>query len=141
MGIVADLRVHFCERFGKREGRVLAQQAVERIAVACMKGVSAELLQGLVHTPEESTVPSYPSPPEADGGLEDKGYRQWREWARQHGFEPEPPTGICGSIGIRFITRGSLLWEHGAALSGEGPPPGGPAGLDPPGFLCGLART
>ena len=129
MSIISDLRAQFCERFGKREGRVLAQQAVEKIAVACMKGVGAELVQDFaaVHAPEEPMV-LYPSSPEVDGGIEDRGYRQWREWARVHGFEPQPPTGIFDSTGIRFITRGSHpVGDHAVSLVGDGGPPAVPA--------------
>jgi hypothetical protein len=107
MSVLTDLRAQFCERFGKREGQVLAQQAVEKIGVACMKGVGAELLQDFasVDSLDTRTAP-HPSLPEVDGGIEDRGYRQWQLWARKHGFEPKPPTGIPDSTGIRFVTRG-----------------------------------
>ena len=41
MGIVGTLRSRLVEKFGKRGGQALAQQAMERIAVAAMRGVAA----------------------------------------------------------------------------------------------------
>jgi hypothetical protein len=123
MGIMGDLRAHLCERFGKREGGVLAQQAVEKVSVACMKGVACELLQGCAeYLAPEARVTLAPSLPVVDGGLDDKGYRQWRTWARVHGFEPEPPSGIPFSTGVRFVTRGSAAAppaEEEVPLNGE----------------------
>ena len=122
MEVIGDLRSHLCERFGKRQGRVLAQQAVEKIAVACMKGVAAELSQACIEaTAPEALTASAPSPPGVDGGLEDKGYLQWK--AQLHGFEPGPPTGIPGSTGIRFVTHGCPAAASYSSVSPAVPPP------------------
>ena len=102
---------------GKREGRVRVQQVVEQLAVAAMRGVATELLRGLPDSggPEPELSP-VPSPPAVDGGLEDKGYARWRVWARLHGFEPEPPSGISGSTGFRFVTRDPPAGPSGARV-------------------------
>ena len=44
MKVLYTIRANMVETFGKRGGFLLAQQAVERVAVACMMGVGAEFL-------------------------------------------------------------------------------------------------
>ena len=128
MDVIATLRAQMCERFGRREGQLLAQQAIERISVACMRGVGAQLLDAATDSAPMTgpTSATNPTRPEVDGGLLDKGYRLWQEWAREHGFEPAPPTGIAGTLGVRILTHVEppeqpmrLVWEdqeHGCRV-------------------------
>ena len=44
MSVIDTLSGRLKERFGKREGQLLTQQALERIAVATQRGVAALLL-------------------------------------------------------------------------------------------------
>ena len=100
MRVIGTLRDRLKERFGKREGLFLTQQAMERITVATQRGVAALLLSG----PDGCcSLPADSVDPRTDGGVEDKNHKAWQLWARAHGFEPAPSSGIDGSAGIRIL--------------------------------------
>ena len=101
MELVKTLRAKLAESFGKREGQELSHQCIERLAVAAMRGVGAQLLEltsGLASSAAPSThaAPSR-SQVEADGGA-------YQQWATDHGFAPAPPSGVPDSVGIRVLS-------------------------------------
>ena len=119
MGIIGTLSSRLKERYGNKEGQRLTQQAVERIAVTSQRGVAAMLLSsgfGFGDFPESDHAS-----PQADGGLVDSGFRAWQKWAREHGFEPAPPTGIAGSAGIRVLASAPAELAAPSQLVDEDP--------------------
>ena len=101
--ILRTLRSKMAECYGKREGRDLAQQAAERLGVATMRGVGAELLEMTYIQDEEALYSDQGRPTtSADAGY--RGGKGYVCWATRHGFAPALSTGVPGSAGIRVLT-------------------------------------
>ena len=101
---LGTLKARLEERFGKREGRELAQRAVERLAVAAMRGVGALLLvlscsscsSAEEEVPPGSLVRSAATAHDGD---------DYESWAEEHGFAPAPASNVPGSWGSGFWPR------------------------------------
>jgi hypothetical protein len=91
------------EAHGGEEG--LAREAVERVGVACARGVGAQLLAALQGQLPEVLAAGEPRDPEAEDGEQASS---WASWASQHGFVPSAPSGVPGSLGIRIV--GARVW-------------------------------
>ena len=99
--MIRTLKTHLNERFGKREGRELGQQAVERIAVATMRGVGAQLAELVSCAPGED--PLMVDQVRAVHHEVTPEHARWRAWASAHGFEAAPPTNLPESLGVRVL--------------------------------------
>ena len=89
MELIRSLGCKLAERFGKREGRELAQQAVERLAVAAVRGVGAQLAGLVAASPGEDDLCSNharPITPADDGDVTagSAGYKHWGVWAKRN---------------------------------------------------------
>ena len=98
--LLGTLKARLEERFGKREGRELAQQAVERLAVAALRGVGAMLLDLNTCSSAEEEVPPGSLVRSAATAHDGDDYESW---AAEHGFAPAPASSVPGSLGIRVL--------------------------------------
>ena len=120
LDLVRTLRAELSERFGKREGRELGQQSIERLAVATMRGVGAQLAAIAAGRCGEDIPSNQVRTPGLSDESEGSEFRRWRRWAALHGFEPAPPANVPGSLGIRVLASAPaqsaeperrLFWE------------------------------
>jgi hypothetical protein len=73
---------------------------VERVGVACARGVGAQLVAALQGQLPEAQTAAEPRVPTDEGGEQDSS---WACWAAEHGFVPAASPGVPGSLGIRVL--------------------------------------